>query len=39
MGNPIHGITYYQIKKHLELARLLPLALAFSLLGPVYEVY
>jgi hypothetical protein len=39
MGNPVHGITYYQIKKLLELALLPPLALSFSLLGPAYEVY
>jgi len=39
MENPVHGISYYQIKKHLELARLPPLALAFSVLGLVYEVY
>jgi len=39
MGNTVHDVTYYQIQKHLELARLPQLALAFSLLGLVYEVY
>jgi len=39
MGNPVHGIPFYEINKLLELARLPPLALAFSLLGPVCEVY